>query len=135
MVLLKTSRSGFSGFLRDALTTLPDTEDRLLGTAVRANWTYDRLPESFDGTRGALREAMLAAFVTHESTSVQQTLFAMGEAALAVVPEISAIDLILPNRHCLLVDLARFGQDNPNEIFVPTDEPHGTIEARVRRRR
>jgi urate oxidase len=32
-----------------------------------------------------------------------------------------------------LVDLSRFGQDNPNEIFVPTDEPHGFIEARVTR--
>ena len=32
-----------------------------------------------------------------------------------------------------LVDLSRFGQDNPNEIFVPTDEPHGYIEARVGR--
>jgi len=40
----------------------------------------------------------------------------------------------MPNIHCLLVDLSRFGQDNPNEIFVPTDEPHGYIEARIRRK-
>jgi urate oxidase len=40
----------------------------------------------------------------------------------------------MPNKHCLLVDLSRFHQDNPNEIFVPTDEPHGYIEARVRRK-
>jgi urate oxidase len=37
----------------------------------------------------------------------------------------------MPNKHCLLVDLSRFGQDNPNHIFIPTDEPHGTIEARI----
>ena len=134
MVVLKTSRSGFSGFPRDSLTTLPETEDRLMGTAVRASWSYTRDPESFDRTRAALREAMLRTFAGHDSRSVQHTLYAMGEAALAAVPEIDAIDLTLPNRHCLLVDLGRFGQDNPNEIFVPTTEPHGTIQARIRRR-
>ena len=39
--------------------------------------------------------------------------------------------MTMPNRHCLLVNLAPFGQDNPNQIFVPTDEPHGTIQARI----
>jgi urate oxidase len=64
---------------------------------------------------------------------VQHTLYAMGEAVLARVPAIADIELTMPNKHCLLVDLSRFGQDNPNEIFVPTDEPHGFIEARLRR--
>ncbi len=49
------------------------------------------------------------------------------------MPEIASIRLILPNKHCLLVDLAPFGMDNPNEIFTPTDEPHGTIEVSVGR--
>jgi urate oxidase len=57
----------------------------------------------------------------------------MGEAALASVPEIDSIELTMPNKHYLLADLSRFGQDNPNEIFVPIDEPHGTIEARLHR--
>jgi urate oxidase len=43
------------------------------------------------------------------------------------------IQLTMPNIHCVAVDLSRFGQDNPNEIFVPIDEPHGSIEARLRR--
>jgi urate oxidase len=64
---------------------------------------------------------------------VQHTLYAMGEAALGQVPEIAEIDLAMPNKHCNLVDLSRFGQDNPNEIFAPIDEPHGSIEARLRR--
>jgi urate oxidase len=58
----------------------------------------------------------------------------MGERALTNVPEIADIELSMPNMHCLLVDLSRFGQDNPNEIFVPIDEPHGYIQARIRRR-
>lgn len=65
--------------------------------------------------------------------SVQQTLFAMGKAALNAEPAISDIYLQMPNKHCNLVDLSAFGQDNPNVIFVPTDEPHGSIEARIRR--
>jgi len=57
----------------------------------------------------------------------------MADAALAAAPQIDDITLTMPNKHCLLVDLSRFGQDNPNEIFVPTDEPHGYIEARISR--
>ncbi len=133
LVLLKTARSGFEGFLRDDLTTLPETADRLLGTAMRASWTYRAGTGNFDRLRGKIREAMLAAFAGHNSRSAQQTLFAMGEAALHACAEIDAIDLTLPNRHALLVDLSRFGQNNPNQIFVPTEEPHGYIEARVQR--
>jgi urate oxidase len=59
----------------------------------------------------------------------------MGEAVLAGVPEVDEIEMTMPNLHCLLVDLSRFGQDNPNEIFVPTDEPHGYIQARIGRNR
>jgi urate oxidase len=77
---------------------------------------------------------MLRTFANHLSKSVQQTLYAMAESALEAVPEIDEIEITMPNKHCLLVDLSRFGQDNPNEIFVPTDEPHGYIEARVRRK-
>jgi urate oxidase len=77
---------------------------------------------------------MLRTFANHDSKSVQQTLYAMAESALEAVTEIDDIQITMPNKHCLLVDLSRFGQDNPNEIFVPTDEPHGYIEACVRRR-
>ena len=80
----------------------------------------------FDASRAALREAMLKTFADHKSKSVQETLYAMGKSALEQVGEVDWIDLTMPNKHCLLVDLSRFGQDNPNEIFVPTDEPLAT---------
>jgi urate oxidase len=57
----------------------------------------------------------------------------MAQNVLDHVAEVKDVQLTMPNKHCLLVDLSRFGQDNPNEIFVPTDEPHGYIEARVTR--
>jgi urate oxidase len=137
LVILKTARSSFEGFFRDSLTTLQETSDRLFGTALTAVWSYGdhSVAEGLDvdRIRGELRDAMLKTFAEHDSKSVQQTLYAMAESALTAVPEVREIQLTMPNKHCLLVDLSRFGQDNPNEIFVPTDEPSGYIEARVRR--
>jgi urate oxidase len=133
LVIMKTAGSGFEGYIKDSLTTLPSTADRLFGTALRANWNYAADNLSFVPLRATIREVMLAVFAAHESKSVQHTLYAMGEAVLKGVAEVEEIELTMPNMHCLLVDLARFGQDNPNEIFVPTDEPHGYIEARIRR--
>jgi urate oxidase len=132
--LLKTANSCFEGYIKDSLTTLPETKDRLFGTAVSAEWRYTSENLDFDAVRTTLRETLLRTFANHDSKSVQQTLYAMAQSALEEVAEIDEIEITMPNKHCLLVDLSRFGQDNPNEIFVPTDEPHGYIEARVRRK-
>jgi urate oxidase len=131
--LLKTAGSAFAGFMKDRLTTLKETQDRLLGTLAGAEWLYTGRSLDFNALRQRAETALLIAFAVHDSPSVQQTLYAMAEAALENVPEIAEVHLSLPNKHCNLVDLSPFGQDNPNEIFVPTDEPHGSIEARVRR--
>jgi urate oxidase len=134
LVVMKTSDSAFEGYIMDDLTTLKETNDRLFCTAVTAEWRYTVSSLAFDAMRAALREVMLKTFADHKSKSVQETLYAMGKSALERVAEVDQIDIVMPNKHCLLVDLSRFGQDNPNEIFVPTDEPAGHIEARVRRK-
>lgn len=131
--LLKTAKSGFSGYIKDRLTTLKETHDRLLGTLARVEWSYAGGSVDFRALREKTETALLRTFAEHDSLSVQQTLYAMGKAALEQVKEITEIHLSMPNKHCNLVDLSPFGQDNPNEIFVPTDEPHGSIEAHVRR--
>ncbi len=144
LTILKTSHSAFTGYIKDSLTTLPETTDRLFGTALKAEWPYTTAaiaaaaasPDAaidFNKIRTHLREVMLTTFAKHDSLSVQQTLFAMGEAALDHTTLIDEIYLLMPNKHNLLVDLSRFGKENPNHIFVPTDEPHGTIEATIRR--
>ena len=132
LVVMKTAGSAFAGFPRDEFTTLPETEDRILATSITAAWRYRPGTTKF-GAREAVRAALLAAFAAHESRSVQHTLYAMGEAALAACPEALEITLSLPNRHHLLVDLSPFGLDNPNEVFVATDQPFGLIEATVQR--
>lgn len=133
LTILKTAGSEFVGFIKDSLTTLPEASDRLFGTAVRARWGYASADVAFETLRSSVRETLLRVFAGHASKSVQHTLYAMGEAALEKVREIDDIELTMPNIHCLPVDLSRFGQDNPNEIFVPIEEPHGYIEARIRR--
>jgi urate oxidase len=131
LVILKTADSSFKGYLKDRLTTLRETDDRLFGTDVTASWTYSAGGLAFEAIRARVRGSLLKTFAGHKSLSVQHTLYAMAEAALAAAAEIEDITLAMPNKHCLLVDLTPFGQDNPNEIFVPIDEPHGYIEARV----
>ena len=138
MVVLKTAQSGFRGFKRDELTTLQETDDRLMGTSVTALWQYagvvdKALLDRADDLRGGVRESLLRTFARHESKSVQQTLYAMAEDALRAVPELEEITLTLPNRHNLLVDLSPFGQTNANEVFMPLDDPSGYIQARVTR--
>jgi urate oxidase len=134
LVILKTAGSEFVGFINDSLTTLPESTDRLFGSVVRASWKYLSPEASFVALRSKIRGILLNTFAGHTSKSVQHTLYAMGEAVLADVPEVEEIELTLPNKHYLLVDLERFGQNNPNEIFVPIDEPHGYIEARIHRK-
>jgi urate oxidase len=132
--LLKTARSAFAGYIKDRLTTLKETQDRLFGTLATAEWQYGGTgPLDFNTLRQRVETALLKTFAEHDSRSVQQTLYAMARAALEEVREISEIHLQMPNKHCNLIYLSPFGQDNPNQIFVPTDEPHGSIEARVYR--
>lgn len=133
LVILKSAQSGFVGFIKDEYTTLPETTDRLFATAMTAEWVYAGTVQDYAATRHTVRETMLAAFADHNSLSVQQTLLAMADAAIQAVPQVESIHMVMPNKHCLLVNLQPFGQTNENEIFVPTDDPHGYIEATVAR--
>lgn len=129
LVVLKSSHSAFAAFLRDEYTTLADTEDRLLATSLTATWWYRDLGIEFGQAWRAVRQTLLETFAEHDSKSVQHTLHAMGQAVLGSMDGVTAIRLVMPNKHHLPVDLARLGLQNRNEIFVPTDEPFGLIEA------
>lgn len=129
LVVLKSSHSAFAGFLRDEYTTLADTEDRLLATSLTATWWYRDLDIEFGQVWRAVRQTLLETFALHDSKSVQHTLHAMGQAVLDSIDDVTAIRLVMRNKHHLPFDLARLGLENRNEIFVPTDEPFGLIEA------
>jgi urate oxidase len=132
LVLLKSTGSEFKGFLRDEYTTLPDADDRILATALRAGWTYARADGiDWNATYDAVRAIMLATFATTYSRALQETLYAMGRAVLEAHEEIAEISFVAPNKHHFLVDLEPFGLDNPGEVFIAADRPYGLIEATV----
>ena len=132
LVVLKTTDSSFRGFPRDEFTTLADTDDRVLATSMTATWTYRRATSDFSA-RDRIRTALVETFAAADSRSMQHTLYAMAGAALATCSDLVEVTLTMPNRHHLLVDLKPFGLDNPNEVFVATEQPFGLIEATVRR--
>ena len=133
LVLLKSSGSEFQGFLTDPYTTLEPAQDRILATAVRGHWRYADTEQAWDAAFAGARAALAEAFAAVYSRSLQQTLYAMGEAVLAACPGICEARFSLPNKHHFLVDLAPFGLDNPGEVFYAADRPYGLIEGTVRR--
>jgi urate oxidase len=133
LTILKTTKSAFTGYVVDKLTTLKPVTDRILGTCATITWDYAAAAPDFAQARARILATLLKTFAEHNSMSVQHTLFDMGNAALDAAPEIARIHLAMPNLHHLLADLSPFGLDNPNHIFVPIDEPHGTIEATIER--
>lgn len=133
LVLLNTTASEFHGFVKDRYTTLPESTDRILATAVDAKWRH--LGDDADWAasfQGAL-DAMTGAFVNTYSYSLQQTLLSMGTMVLTNRPELAEIRLTLPNKHHYLVDLSPFGLENDNEVFIAGDRPYGLIEGTVTR--
>ena len=139
LVVLKTTGSEFTGYLRDQYTTLAETTDRIMATQVSARWRIAATDApTLDGMNWAkiFREsldAMLTAFAEQHSLSLQQTLFTMGECVLSDAPEIAAIRISLPNKHHFAVDLTPFGRENRNEVFIAADRPYGLIEAVIER--
>jgi urate oxidase len=132
LVVLKTTHSAFENFLKDEYTTLKEDRNRILATSIRATWLYRQNESGSIAAWQGVRQTLLEAFAGHDSESLQHTLYAMGEAVLKNFPGIREIHLSLPNKHYNLVDLSPFRLENPKEIFLPTDEPHGLIEATLR---
>ena len=133
LLIMKTGHSAFTSYPRDEFTTLPETRDRILATALTATWRYTGISSDFGTHWRAVRSTLLETFAEHDSRSVQHTLHDMGEAVLRCVDVVESIHLIMPNRHHLPVDASAFGLENRNEVFVATTEPYGLIEATIAR--
>ena len=133
LVLLKSTGSEFWGYPKDRYTTLEETHDRVLATAVVARWRYARLDVEWGRAFTQARAALMEAFATKHSLALQQTLYAMGSAVLHARPEIAEIRMSLSNKHHFAVDLAPFGLENENEVFYAADRPYGLIEGTVKR--
>ena len=131
LTLLKSTGSEFRGYPKDRYTTLPETSDRVLATAVEAHWRYAGIGIDWAASRAQTRGLLIETFATKHSLSLQQTLYAMGKAVLEARPELAEIRLSLPNKHHFLVDLKPLGLENENEVFYASDRPYGLIEGTV----
>jgi len=130
---MKTTESGWAGYVMDEATTIKETTDRMFATAMTASWRWKSAPASYPAANATVLEAAMKVFATTFSPSAQHTMFLMGEAALAAVPEIAEISMACPNKHYLPIDLTPFGRNSDKQVFTPTSEPHGQIECRVGR--
>jgi urate oxidase len=133
LTVLKSTGSEFHGFPRVEYTSLGETSDRILATAVHARWRYVGVGHDWDHIFAGVRQLMLDRFASTHSLSLQQTLYAMGESVLCAYPEIAEIRLSMPNKHHFLVDLSMWGLDNPHEVWCAADRPYGLIEASIGR--
>ena len=133
LVLLSSTDSEFTGFLRDRYTTLAEADDRILCTSVNAQWRHGSTDVDWAKSFETARTAVVEAFADTYSRSLQQTLYAMGERLLEACEGVAEVRLSLPNRHHFLVDLSPFGLDNPGEVFHVDDRPYGLIEGTLLR--
>ncbi|GJE29148.1 factor-independent urate hydroxylase [Methylobacterium organophilum] len=130
---MKTTQSGWSDFVDDAYRTLPDTSDRIAATSMDATWTWSAAPADYTAANAQVLAILIEVFGTTYSLGVQDSMYRMGEAVLAAIPEIAEIGFAMPNKHYIPIDLSPFGLENPGTVFLPTDEPHGQIEATIGR--
>jgi len=138
LTVLKTTGSEFSGYPKDRYTTLPETQDRIMATDITTRWLFaaetDAEVTDFDAIYAQVKQIVLEQFAQVHSLSLQQTLYAAGEAVLGAVEAIEDIRFVMPNNHHYVVDLSPFGLENPNEVFMAGDRPYGLMNASVTRK-
>lgn len=130
---MKTTQSGWADFVEDGYRTLPDTHDRIAATSMDATWTWSAVPADYGSANAEVLSLLIEVFGTTYSPSVQDSMYRMGEAVLAAIPEIADIRFTMPNKHYIPINLSPFDLANDGRVFLPTDEPHGQIEATIER--
>jgi len=137
LVVLNSTDSEFKGFLKDEFTTLPEADDRVLATSLVAKWRHSTVDGvDWNASHAAVLQTLLETFAGTYSRALQETLHAMGCAALDSQEEIAEIRFSAPNKHHFLVDFSGFqvdGLTNDGEVFIAADRPYGLIEAQVSR--
>ncbi|NP_001002332.1 uricase [Danio rerio] len=139
MKVLKTTQTGFEGFLRDRFTTLTDAKDRFFCTSVYARWRYNTINVAFDAAWKAVKDTVIQKFAGpydrgEYSPSVQKTLYDTQLLVLDRIPEVEEIEIIMPNQHYFVIDMTKIGLSNKDEVYLPLDNPSGNITGTVCRK-
>uniref|UniRef100_A0A5F9C8S0 Uricase n=1 Tax=Oryctolagus cuniculus TaxID=9986 RepID=A0A5F9C8S0_RABIT len=138
--VLKTTQSGFEGFIKDQFTTLPEVKDRCFATQVYCKWRYQHNQDvDFEATWDIVRDTVLEKFAGpydkgEYSPSVQKTLYDIQVLTLSRVPQIEDMEISLPNIHYFNIDMSKMGLINKEEVLLPLDNPYGKITGTVKRK-
>ena len=138
LIILKSTGSEFHGFLKDEYTLLEPTTDRVMATALVAQWRVSETDVTWaeidwNGVYAGVKRILISKFATVQSLALQQKLYEMGKAVLEEYPFIAEIKFSAPNKHHFLYNLETFGVENNNEVFHADDRPYGLIQATVLR--
>jgi len=145
LTVLKTTQSGFEGYLRDSYTMLPETTERCLATQMTVEWTYaggTKAPD-YAAVRTALRSELLRGFFGPAeggvySASLQATIYDAGCLVLKALPSVRSISIYTPNMHMIPFHaLKQLGgpaaQPFADDVYIATSDPAGTIHCTVSR--
>lgn len=141
--ILKTTQSSFVNFIDDEYRSLPDMKDRIFSTIVSSSWEYSSINDvDYDKVWNAVKHIILKNFAGEPemgimSPSVQHTLYLTEKEVLNSIPQISSIDMEMPNKHYFTVDLSKFPkvvQGDNQDVFLPVDKPAGIIYAKLDRK-
>jgi urate oxidase len=141
--IMKTTQSGFEGFIVDEYTTLKPTTDRILCTDIYCEYRFvrginlDTTP--FTEIHNAVKKITVETFAGPVdrgvySASVQATIHQIGRAVLDRFPALRSIKFALPNIHFYPVEFGDFKDPslvNNKEVFLTFEGAHGQIEAEI----
>jgi urate oxidase len=134
LTMMRTS--GFAHKRSPGDPAVDDTRDGLqpllVGT-LSARWTYLSGEVTFKVFRQGMRAAILETFALHESESVHQALYGVGEVLLSTYEDIADVSLSFHELPYRPADLFAAGTENPDELFVAVDEPVGVVEVSLER--
>jgi len=146
MTIFKSTQSGFADYLQDKYTLLPPCDERCLSTELDATWTYrcdvGGGEYDFAGVRDAVIQNLIKGIFGPAnggvfSISLQATIYDAGCMVLTQCDDVKDIKIETPNKHYLpFRQLDSLGGDTDvfeDDIFVPNDEPSGTIKCVVAR--
>jgi urate oxidase len=142
--LLKTTQSGFDGFIRDEYTNLEPVgkgakggANRILSTIMDATWTYTNPAPwgRFVSSNANALKTLLETFSGPPNTgvfskSLQETTWKMGKALLRKLSRVESVKIDTPNVHFYRYPLEQFSLENPNVVFQSTD-PESTASGRI----
>lgn len=143
LCLMKTTQSGFAGFIVDEYTNLQPVgpasanPDRIMCTELEAKWTYGGSTprEGFQASNARVMQTFLDVWSGPPDTgifsaSVQQTAYRIATTLLDRFRDLDEVEITTPNIHHYRSDLEQFGLSNPNVVFQSTD-CHTTASGRI----